>query len=183
MAQAHPILDKSGFNPDKKLKIVGSSPVKHDGLDKVTGRAKFGADMFLPGMLVGKILRSPHPHAIIKSIDISAAEKLPGVKAVICRADFPEIKAGTADGDMTRNAMAREKALYDGHPVAAVAATSEIHRQGRVEADQGRLRAAAARHRPGRGDEARRADPARSRAHQGRQGRGQAIKRDRAPRA
>ncbi len=125
MAQAHPILDKSGFNPDKKLKIVGSSPVKHDGLDKVTGRAKFGADMFLPGMLVGKILRSPHPHAIIKSIDTSAAEKLPGVKAVICRADFPEIKAGTADGDMTRNAMAREKALYDGHPVAAVAATSE----------------------------------------------------------
>ena len=57
MAQAHPILEKSGFNPDKKLKIVGSSPVKHDGLDKVTGRAKFGADMFLPGMLVGKILR------------------------------------------------------------------------------------------------------------------------------
>lgn len=125
MAQAHPILENSGFNPDKKLKIVGSSPIKHDGLDKVTGRAKFGADMFLPGMLVGKILRSPHAHAIIKSIDISAAEKLPGVKAVICRDDFPEIKAGSADGDMTRNAMAREKALYDGHPVAAVAATSE----------------------------------------------------------
>ena len=60
MAQAHPILEKSGFNPDKKLKIVGTSPVKHDGIDKVTGRAKFGADMFLPGMLVGKILRSPH---------------------------------------------------------------------------------------------------------------------------
>ena len=95
MAQAHPILEKSGFNPDKKLKIVGSSPIKHDGLDKVTGRAKFGADMFLPGMLVGKILRIPHAHAIIKSIDISAAEKLPGVKAVICRDDFPEIKAGT----------------------------------------------------------------------------------------
>jgi CO/xanthine dehydrogenase Mo-binding subunit len=125
MAQAHPILENSGFNPDKKLKIVGSSPIKHDGLDKVTGRAKFGADMFLPGMLVGKILRSPHAHAIIKSIDISAAEKLPGVKAVICRDDFPEIKAGSADGDMTRNAMAREKVLYDGHPVAAVAATSE----------------------------------------------------------
>ena len=126
MAQAHPILEKSGFNPDKKLKIVGSSPVKHDGMDKVTGRAKFGADMYLPGMLVGKILRSPHAHAIIKSIDISAAEKVPGVKAVICRDDFPEIKPGSADGDMTRNAMAREKALYDGHPVAAVAATSEL---------------------------------------------------------
>jgi CO/xanthine dehydrogenase Mo-binding subunit len=119
------ILDKSGFNPDKKLKIVGTSPIKHDGIDKVTGRAKFAADMYLPGMLVGKILRSPHPHAIIRSIDISAAEKLPGVKAVVTRDDFPEIKAGTGDGDITRNAMAREKALYDGHPVAAVAATSE----------------------------------------------------------
>src|SRR5436190_2294917 len=119
------ILEKSGFNPEKKLKIVGTSPVKHDGIDKVTGRAKFGADLYLPGMLVGKILRSPHAHARIKSIDISAAEKLPGVKAVVTRDDFPEIKAGTPDGDMTRNAMAREKALYDGHPVAAVAATSE----------------------------------------------------------
>src|SRR5271168_1999970 len=119
------ILEKSGFNRDKKLKVVGTSPVKHDGLDKVTGRAKFGADLFLPGMLVGKVLRSPHAHAIIRSIDTSAAERLPGVKAVVTRADFPEIKAGTPGGDMTRNAMAREKALYDGHPVAAVAATSE----------------------------------------------------------
>jgi CO/xanthine dehydrogenase Mo-binding subunit len=119
------ILEKSGFNRDKKLKVVGTSPVKHDGLDKVTGRAKFGADLFLPGMLVGKILRSPHAHAIIKSIDTSEAERLPGVKAVVTRDDFPEIKAGTPGGDMTRNAMAREKALYDGHPVAAVAATSE----------------------------------------------------------
>jgi CO/xanthine dehydrogenase Mo-binding subunit len=119
------ILDKSGFNPDKKLKIVGSSPVKHDGIDKATGRAKFGADMFLPGMLVGKILRSPHPHAIIKSIDTAAAESLPGVKAVVTRVDFPELPKGSVAGDMSRNAMAREKALYDGHPVAAVAATSE----------------------------------------------------------
>ena len=119
------ILDKSGFNPDRKLKIVGTSPVKHDGIDKVTGRAKFGADLYLPGMLVGKILRSPHPHARIRAIDISAAERLPGVKAVVTRDDFPELKAGTPGGDMTRNAMAREKALYDGHPIAAVAATSE----------------------------------------------------------
>jgi CO/xanthine dehydrogenase Mo-binding subunit len=119
------ILDKSGFNPDKKLKIVGSSPVKHDGIDKVTGRAKFGADLFLPGMLIGKILRSPHPHAIIRSIDTTAAESLPGVKAVVTRADFPELPKGSVAGDMSRNAMAREKALYDGHPVAAVAAISE----------------------------------------------------------
>ena len=119
------ILDKSGFNPDKKLKIFGSSPVKHDGIDKVTGRAKFGADLFLPGMLIGEILRSPHPHAIIRSIDTTAAESLPGVKAVVTRVDFPELPKGSVAGDMSRNAMAREKALYDGHPVAAVAATSE----------------------------------------------------------
>ena len=119
------ILEESGFNPDAKLKIVGTSPSKHDGLDKVTGRAKFGADAFLPGMLYGRILRSPHAHAIIRSIDTSAAEKVPGVKAVVTRADFPEIPQGNGAGDMTRNVMAREKALYDGHPVAAVAATSE----------------------------------------------------------
>ena len=133
-------------------------------------------------MLVGKILRSPHAHAIIKSIDISAAERLPGVKAVVTRDDFPEIKAGTPGGDMTRNAMAREKALYDGHPVAAVAATSESIAQAGAQADQGRLRGAAPRHRPGRGDEARRADPARARAHQGHQGRRPALQRDRAAR-
>ncbi len=118
------ILENPGFNPDRKLKIVGQSPVKHDGPDKVTGRAKFGADIFLPGLLVGKVLRSPHPHAVIRGIDTSAAEKLPGVKAVVTRDDFPDRPQGTASGDMTRNAMAREKALYDGHPVAAVAATS-----------------------------------------------------------
>lgn len=119
------ILEESGFNPEKDLKIVGTNPVKHDGLDKVTGRANFGADFFLPGMLYGKILRSPHAHAIIKSIDTSKAEALPGVKAVMTSKDLPEIPQGTPGGDMTRNAMAREKALYDGHPVAAVAATSE----------------------------------------------------------
>src|SRR5260370_11015911 len=123
------ILEKSGFNRDKQLKVVGTSPVKHDGIDKVTGRARFGADLFLPGMLVGKILRSPHAHARIKSIDTSEAAKLPGVKAVVTRDDFPEIKAGTMAGDMTRNAMAREKALYDGHPVAAGLAASQTHAQ------------------------------------------------------
>jgi CO/xanthine dehydrogenase Mo-binding subunit len=119
------ILEESGFSPDRKLKIVGTNPVKHDGLDKVTGRAKFGADFFLPGMLVGKILRSPHPHAVIKSIDTSAAAALPGVKAVITRDDFPDLPKGTPGGDLTRNVIAREKVLYEGHVVAAVAATSE----------------------------------------------------------
>ncbi len=119
------ILEKSGFDPDRALKVVGGNPVKHDGPDKVTGRAKFGADVILPGMLVGKVLRSPHAHAALKSIDVSRAEALPGVKAVITRDDFPEFPAGSPAGDMTRNAMAREKVYYDGHPVAAVAATSE----------------------------------------------------------
>ncbi|MBI2315898.1 MAG: hypothetical protein HYU75_02375 [Betaproteobacteria bacterium] len=119
------ILEESGFDPNRKLRIVGTSPVKPDGRDKVTGRAKFGADLALPGMLVGKVLRSPHPHAIIKFIDTSRAQALPGVMAVVTRDDFPEIPPGTGEGDLTRNVMAREKALYDGHAVAAVAATSE----------------------------------------------------------
>lgn len=119
------ILEKSGFNPDQKYKIVGTSPVKHDGFDKVTGRAKFAADSFLPGMLVGKVLRSPHPHAVVKSIDTSEAEKLPGVKSIITRDDFPDIPQGSPTGDMTRMVIAREKIYWEGHPVAAVAANSE----------------------------------------------------------
>ncbi len=121
----HDILEKSGFNPDANYKVVGTSPVKTDGYDKVTGRAKFSADAFRPGMLIGKVLRSPHPHAIIRSIDTSKAEKAPGVKAVITRDDFPEKKAGTGPGDMSRMVIAREKVYWEGHPVAAVAATSE----------------------------------------------------------
>ena len=119
------ILEDSKYDPQRDLKVVGSNPVKHDGLDKVTGRAKFGADYFLPGMLYGRTLRSPHPHAIIKSIDTTAAEAVPGVKSIVTRDDFPEIDSGTVAGEMTRTAMAREKALFDGHPVAAVAATTD----------------------------------------------------------
>ncbi len=119
------ILEESGYSADRKLKIVGTNPVKHDGADKVTGRARFGADLILPGMLHGKILRSPHPHAMLKSIDTSKAEALPGVKAVVTRDDFPKLPLGSPGGDMNRNCMAREKVFYDGHAVAAVAATEE----------------------------------------------------------
>jgi CO/xanthine dehydrogenase Mo-binding subunit len=110
-------------NPEaRKFKVVGTRPARPDGLDKVTGRARFGADATMPGMLIGKVLRSPHPHARIRSIDAKAALKLPGVKAVVTKDDFPE---PTPDlRDVWRNVMAREKALYDGHAVAAVAATS-----------------------------------------------------------
>ena len=106
----------------RKFKIVGTRPVRPDGIDKVTGRARFGADMNAPGQLTGLCLRSPHAHARIKSIDTSAAEALPGVKAVVTRADFPE--AGRRVADVLDNCMAGEKALYDGHAVAAVAASS-----------------------------------------------------------
>jgi CO/xanthine dehydrogenase Mo-binding subunit len=116
-----------------EFKVIGTRPVRPDGMDKVTGRAKFGADMSMPGQLVGKILRSPHPHARIVSIDTSAALKLEGVKAIVTSADFPDhpsVNIGAGEGSanfnyMTRNVMAREKALYEGHAVAAVAATSE----------------------------------------------------------
>ena len=106
-----------------QFKYVGTRPLRPDGVDKVTGRAKFGADATAPGMLVGKILRSPHPHARIRSINTAKAAKLPGVKAIVTRDDFPETKDPSLK-DVLYNVMAREKALYDGHAVAAVAATS-----------------------------------------------------------
>jgi len=105
-----------------KFKVVGTRPLRPDGVDKVTGRAKFGADANAPGMLVGKILRSPHAHARIRAIDTSKAAKLPGVKAIVTREDFQDKDASLRD--VLHNVMAREKALYDGHAVAAVAATS-----------------------------------------------------------
>jgi CO/xanthine dehydrogenase Mo-binding subunit len=106
----------------QKFKVVGTRPLRPDGVDKVTGRAKYGADAFAPGQLVGRILRSPHAHARIRSIDTSQAEKLPGVKAVITSADLPDLTNGDRNlRDILENCMARKKALYDGHAVAAVA--------------------------------------------------------------
>ena len=114
------------------LQVVGTRPIRPDGVDKVTGRANFGADMTMPGMLWGKIKRSPHAHARIMSINADAALKLPGVKAVVSWEDFPPIpseEAFVGEGpmnfrDLSRNCMARDKVLYDGHAVAAVAATA-----------------------------------------------------------
>ena len=111
---------------DKKdLKFVGTSPDRPDGLDKVTGRARFGADLSLPGMLFGAIVRSPHAHAKILRIDTSKAEALDGVKAVVTRADFATGLEGE-NGYILENVMAGETALYDGHAVAAVAASSAL---------------------------------------------------------
>jgi CO/xanthine dehydrogenase Mo-binding subunit len=116
----------------KAFKWVGTRPVRPDGVPKVTGTAMFGADFHMPGALFGKVLRSPHAHARIVSIDTSRAQALPGVKAVMTSADLPEHEFAYVGPErlavnfwhMTRNIMAREKVLYEGHAVAAVAATS-----------------------------------------------------------
>jgi CO/xanthine dehydrogenase Mo-binding subunit len=106
-------------------KYIGTRPDRPDGLDKVTGRAHYGADISVPGMLHGAVVRSPHAHAKIVKIDATRALALEGVKAVITRADFPEGLEGEA-WDLQENCMAGEKALYDGHAVAAVAATTPL---------------------------------------------------------
>src|SRR5215467_12764695 len=115
------------------LQVVGTRPIRPDGVDKVTGRANFGADMAMPGMLWGRIKRSPHAHARIVSVNTEKARALPGVRAVITRADFPDLTPERAHigaaphnlRDMSLNCMAKGKALYEGHAVAAVAATSQ----------------------------------------------------------
>jgi CO/xanthine dehydrogenase Mo-binding subunit len=114
------------------LKVVGTRPIRPDGVEKVTGRANFGADRVAPGMLYGKIKRSPHAHARILRINADKALALAGVKAVVTASDFPEFRSEEAfvgEGpmnfrDLSRNVMARDKALYEGHAVAAVAALS-----------------------------------------------------------
>jgi len=113
-----------------RYKWVGTRPIRPDGVPKVTGRAMYAADYTMPGALVGRILRSPHAHARIRSIDTSKAAALPGVKAVVTAKDLPDHKFEYIGPErvavnfwhVTRNVMAREKVLYEGHAVAAVAA-------------------------------------------------------------
>jgi CO/xanthine dehydrogenase Mo-binding subunit len=117
---------------ERKYTQVGTRPIRPDGLDKVTGRAKFGADLELPGMLHGAFLRSPYAHAKILSIDTRKAEAAPGVKAIVTSTDFPEIPDEVVAAgeqhlnprELSANIMARDKVLYHGHAVAAVAAQS-----------------------------------------------------------
>jgi CO/xanthine dehydrogenase Mo-binding subunit len=114
------------------FKVVGTRPVRHDGTDKVTGRALYGADYDASGLLHGKILRSPHAHAVIKSINTSKAENLEGVKAVVTSSDFPQVADKTVElgEDETKlkwlrdNILASDKALYGGHAIAGVAAAN-----------------------------------------------------------
>jgi CO/xanthine dehydrogenase Mo-binding subunit len=116
----------------KAYRWIGKRPIRPDGVDKVTGRARYGADFNMPGQIVGKVLRSPHAHARITSIDTSKSMALPGVRAVITAADMPLAShtAGPAGEspvnmhDLAYNILARGKVLYEGHAIAAVAATT-----------------------------------------------------------
>ncbi|KAA0137661.1 xanthine dehydrogenase family protein molybdopterin-binding subunit [Gimesia chilikensis] len=124
----------AGSGDAPKYKVIGTRPIRHDGADKVTGRALYGADIKVKGMIYGAIHRSPHAHAVIKSIDISKAEALPGVRAVATSADMPEPGDKIAElgegavnlNHLSSNNLARTKVLYKGHPIAAVAADN-IH--------------------------------------------------------
>ncbi|MBO8140658.1 MAG: xanthine dehydrogenase family protein molybdopterin-binding subunit [Firmicutes bacterium] len=117
----------------RSYRVIGTRPVRHDGVDKVTGRAQYGADVRLPGMLYGCVVRSPYPHARLRAIDTSRAAAHPGVKAVITGADMPAIDTN-AVADLGEGAielkfaslliMARDKVVFRGQPVAAVAAVS-----------------------------------------------------------
>jgi len=105
---------------DTDYKVIGTRPVRHDGADKVTGRAIYGADFDAAGLLHGKILRSPHAHAKIVSIDTSKAEKLDGVKAVVTSKDFPEV----GNQWLKDNILASDKVLYVGQAIVGVAASN-----------------------------------------------------------
>ena len=106
-------------------RYVGSRPVRPDGVEKVTGKANYGADEYLPGMIHGVVIRSPHAHARVRSIDASAALAMDGVFAVITAADFPS-REGISVGRKRffENIIASDKVLYNGQPVAALAAKS-----------------------------------------------------------
>ncbi len=113
-------------------KWIGKNTIRPDGSDKVTGRAEYAADTTMPGMIWGKVLRSPHPHAIIKSINTKKAESLNGVHAVATSSDFVDFPVDTpvilGIQDirwMARNVLAKEKVLFHGHPIAAIAAKTE----------------------------------------------------------
>ena len=120
------------MSEEKKYRWVGTRPIRPDGIDKVTGRANYGADFSLPGMLWGRVLRSPHAHARIVSIRTEKAVGLEGVHAVITGDDFPDLfsekaRANGGHDDMNnlaQNVMARGRVLYHGHALAAVAAVS-----------------------------------------------------------
>ena len=104
---------------------IGKSHMRVDALEKVTGKATYAGDIYLPGMLMCKLLTSTRSHARIVSIDISAAEALPGVRCVITGKDYPDARFGSG-ALKDRRIMARDEVFYIGEPVAAVAADDEV---------------------------------------------------------
>ena len=108
-----------------EYKTVGKRPIRHDGYDKVTGKAQYSADIILPGLLHGAVLRSPHAHAAIKSIDTSRAEAHPDVRAVVTSKDLPD-PSGWDIGDrhLSNKVLASDKVVYKGHAIAGVAAAN-----------------------------------------------------------
>jgi len=128
-------------DPGDRYKVLGTRPVRHDGVDKVTGRAVYTNDVKLPGMIHGKILRSPHAHARIVSIDTSEAEAMPGVKAVVTGAQWPDLTGKIAHlgegpavlSQLAANCLASDKVLYKGHAVAAVAASNAHEAEAALE--------------------------------------------------
>ena len=118
---------------NQEYNVVGTRPIRQDGAEKVTGRARYGADVSLPGLLHARVLRSPHAHARIKSIDTSKAEAMEGVRGVVTAADLPQPQGRISDQTeasmvnpkfLSNNCLADDKVLYKGHAVAAVAAIS-----------------------------------------------------------
>src|SRR5438128_7422397 len=122
----------SSMTKTSDYRVIGTRPIRHDGIDKVTGRAVYGADVQLAGLLHGRVLRSAHAHARIRGIHSKRALALPGVEAVVTAADMPDAGDRIAElGEgaivlrhLSHNTLAKDKVLYKGHAVAAVAASS-----------------------------------------------------------
>ena len=109
---------------NRQLKYVGNNTRRVDGVDKVTGRAKYTGDLEIPGMLYGYVLRSHHPHALIESIDTAAAERLPGVAGVLTGRDVADLDPHYSG----RPLIALERARYAGEPVAVSSGRGSSHR-------------------------------------------------------
>ena len=122
--EAREMTEERRVDADRKAQVLGVSVPRLDGFEKVTGRARFGADIYLPRMLHGKILRSRYPHAkYLLNIRTEKAERVPGVKAVVTWKDAPDVMTGMYQNDW--RIFAKEKVRYLGDVVAAVAAIDE----------------------------------------------------------
>ena len=112
------------YKQKKDFNVIGTNPIRHDGYDKVTGRAIYGADVKLPNLIWGEVVRSTIAHGKIKSIDVSEAEKMEGVFAVITHKDFEKNNKNNNVnlGRDMQNILAKDKVLYKGHAIAAVSA-------------------------------------------------------------